>query len=63
MLQCNMREVEVADCRVTPVNEKTSSDRSIAIQYLEAPAYTAGLTATFKGAKYQYLDGLGIPGH
>jgi hypothetical protein len=63
MLQCNMQEVEVADCRVTPVNEKTSSDRSIAIQYLEAPACTAGPTAIFKGAEYKYLDGPGIPGH
>ena len=58
-----MQEVEVADCRVTPVNEKTSSDRSIAIQYLEAPACTARLATIFKGAKYQYLDGPGIPGH
>ncbi len=62
MLQCNMQEVTVADCRVTPVNEKTSSERSIAIQYLEAPVCAAGLTAIFKGAKHQYLDGPGIPG-
>ena len=58
-----MQEVEVADCRVTPVNEKTSWHRSVAIQYPEAPACTAGLTTIFKGAEYKYLDGPGIPGH
>ena len=58
-----MQEVEVADCRVARVNEKTSSDSSIAIQHPEAPAYTAGLTSIFKGAEHKYLDGPGIPGH
>ena len=58
-----MQAVELANCRVARVNEKTSSERSIAIQYPEAPACTAGPTAIFKGAKYQYLDGPGIPGH
>ena len=58
-----MQVVEVADCRVARVNEKTSSDRSVAIQYPEAPACTARFTAIFKGVKYQYLDGPGIPGH
>ena len=63
MLQCNMQSVELANCRVARVNEKTSSDRSIAIQYPEAPACAAGLTTIFKGADHKYLDGPGIPGH
>ncbi len=63
MLQCNMQAVESANCRVARVNEKTSSERSIAIQYPEAPACTAGTAPIFKGAKRKHLVGNGIPSH
>jgi hypothetical protein len=51
MLQCNMQAVEVADCRVTPVNEKTSKQRNSAIKYLTAAACIAAAPSVFEDLK------------
>jgi hypothetical protein len=51
MLQCNMQAVEVADCSVTPVNEKTSRQRNNPIKYRTAPACIVAAPSVFEDPK------------
>ena len=51
MLQCNMRVVEVADCSVARVNEKTNRQRNAAIKYPSAPASIAAAPSIFEDPK------------
>ena len=49
MLQCNMQVVEVADCSVARVNEKTSRQRNAAIKHRTACPSCAERSSISKG--------------
>jgi hypothetical protein len=51
MLQCNMQVVEVADCSVTPINEKPSKQSNTAIEHLTATASIPEAHSVFEGTQ------------
>ena len=61
MLQCNMQVVEVADCSVARVNEKTNRQRNAAIKHRTACPSCAERSFIFKGPQQKYLAGHRIP--
>ena len=63
MLQCNMQALEVADCSVARVNEKTSRQRYTAIKHRTACPSCAERNSISKGPQQKYLAGHRIPGN